>query len=211
MTADWPSLNSRAWMRLPCCGAEHPTRVEGFTETGCILAAPSLPHTQDVDPEIATDGFFVGWVSVHHALEVPVSFVEHTAVPVPTWTVEAAGDVQETQRRNYVRLVLDLDIEMDLIPGGAPTRARTVDLSEGGVKCLVDEWAPDPRERQFNVRVTIDNKTYVIPGQVAWWGNLDNKLRGVGVRFHHNDQHVADTIRSYIFAKQLEQRRRQNA
>jgi hypothetical protein len=211
MDADWPSLNSRAWMRLRCCGAEHPTRVEGFTEKGCILAAPSLPHRLDVDPAEAADGFFIGWVQVHRALEVPVKLVEHANDPLPVWTVEATGEVQETQRRNYVRLVMDIDIEMELIPGGAPTRARTVDLSEGGLKCLVDEWAPDPRERLFNVTVSVDGKKFVIPAQVAWWGNLDGNLRGVGVRFEHNDQAVADSIRSYIFAKQLEQRRKQNA
>lgn len=211
MDADWPSLNSRAWMRLRCCGAEHPTRVEGFTEKGCILAAPSLPHHHDVEPEVATDGFFLGWVQIHRALEVPVSLREHVTQPLPMWTVEAAGEVAETQRRNYVRLMMDLDIELELIAGGAPTRARTIDLSEGGLKCIVDQWAPDPRERLFNVTLIVDGKRYVIPAQAAWWGNLDNNQRGVGVRFEHDDPKVADAIRSYIFAKQLEQRRRQNA
>jgi hypothetical protein len=211
MDADWPSLNSRAWLRLQCCGAEHPTRVEGFTENGCILAAPSLPHTHDVDPKVAKDGLFLGWVSVHHALEVPAMLVEHETDPLPMWTIEAAGKVEETQRRNYVRLMMDLDIEMELIPGGGTTRARTIDLSEGGIKCLVDEWAPDPGGRIFNVHVTVDGQQFVIPAQVAWWGNMEGKLRGVGVRFEHDNQNVADSIRSFIFAKQLEQRRRQNA
>lgn len=208
---DWPSLNSRAWMRLSCCGAEHPTRVEGFTEDGCILAAPSLPHTHDVDPKVAEAGLFLGWVAIHRALEVPASLTEVVTEPVPTWTLKAAGKVEETQRRNYVRLTMDIDIEMELIEGSALTRARTVDLSEGGVKCLVDEWAPDPGGRVFNTHIVVNGERYVIPSQVAWWGNMDGKLRGVGVRFEHNNQAVADAIRSYIFAKQLEQRRKQNA
>jgi len=211
MDADWPSLNSRAWLRLACCGAEHPTRIEGFTETGCILATPSLPHTEDVDPRVAAQGVFLGWVSIHHALEVPAELVEHVTTPVPMWTIKATGKVEETQRRNYVRVMMDLDIEMELIPGGGATRARTIDLSEGGFKCLVDQWAPDPGGRIFNTHLTVGDANYVIPSQVAWWGNMDNNLRGVGVRFEHNDQHVADSLRSFIFAKQLEQRRRQNA
>lgn len=216
MDADWPSLNARAWLRLRCCGAEHPTRVEGFTETGCIVATPSLPHHADVEPETAKDGFFLGWVSIHRALEVPVQLSDHTTDPIPLWTVEAAGEVQETQRRAYVRLTMELDIELELIENGALTHARSVDLSEGGLKCLVDEWAPDPRERVFNVTLRLDGTTYTIPAQTAWWGNLDRTrpgktIRGIGVRFEHNSQAVADSIRSFIFAKQLEQRRRQNA
>lgn len=211
MGMDWPSLNSRAWLRLSCCGAEHPTRVEGFTEKGCILAAPSLPHTTDVDPRIAKDGFFLGWVNVHHALEVPAELVEATTGHLPTWTIEATGDVQETQRRAFVRLSMNLPIKLQLLVSGPPFEGEAVDLSEGGLRAYMPANSPDPLENAYDATFSLGGKEFKVRSQTAWWGGIESGRRAIGVRFLHDSPSVADEIRRYIFAEQLERRRRSNA
>lgn len=212
MVAEWPALNSRAWLRLRCCGAEHPTRIEGFTETGCIVATPSLPHANDVDPKVAEGGFFLGWVNVHHALEAPVELTAAEEGHLPTWTIASTGDAQETQRRAYVRMGMKLEVQMKILEGAAAFPATAIDVSEGGLKCVVDARVPDPRERTFDVSFVLDGQEYSITAQTAWWGGPNDKnLRSIGLRFLHDNQSVADSIRSFIFAQQLEARRRQNA
>lgn len=210
MAADWPALNALAWLRLPCCGAEHPTRVEDFVGNDCVIGSPIAPHTQPVRPMRPKEGFFLGWVADGKgAVELPVVLVEHTLEPRLTWTVRGIGDPVETQRRNFVRLAYETEILLYLIEHGAPTKAMTLDVSEGGLRCEVDSWAIDPGGRIFTVEVPFDGKMLFLKAQVAWWGNLGvNDRRTVGLRFIDVEPKTADAVRGYIFAAQLAERRR---
>lgn len=207
---EWPSLNSLVWLRLPCCNAEHPTRVEDGGDTSITVAAPIAPHNSPVPPLPHGEGFFLGWVMGRGALEVPVTLVDHSPAPVPTWTLKAIGQPTETQRRAYVRVSIELDVHLHLLTGGAVTKAVTSDLSEGGLRCVVDKWAMDPGNRIFQVEVPVGSETSTFQAQVAWWGNLNEYgLRTVGLRFVDLKQQDADRLRSFVFSSQLEQRRRE--
>src|SRR5690348_9265694 len=107
---DWPTLNQLVWLKLPCCAAEHPSRVEDFVDDYCVVAAPSIPHTRLVDPARAKDGAVIGWVTSKGPIEVPVDVVDSTAIPIPLWTLRATGPSKETQRRNFVRLDMDTSV-----------------------------------------------------------------------------------------------------
>jgi hypothetical protein len=210
MVTDWPAINALAWLRLPCCGAEHPTRVEDMVGDNCVVAAPMAPHSEPVRPPRDGDGFFIGWVGSHSgALEAPVTLVEHALEPIATWTLRSIGNTAETQRRNYVRLRYDAEVSLFLFEGGAALKAHTLDISEGGIRVQLDKWALDPGGRIFPVELPFHDKTYALRAQVAWWGNLDeNGVRIAGLRFHDIDATQADEIRKHIFAAQLEERRR---
>lgn len=208
---EWPAFNTRAWLRLECCGAEHPTRVEDFEKDDCMIAAPVAPHQRPVDPPAPKKGFFLGWVHKElGAVEMPVSLVKNAEEPLPTWTLKSIGSVATTQRRQYVRLQYTTEVRLFLLEGsGAPSKAETLDVSEGGLRCTVDEWAIDPGPRAFRAEFSFGGKNFFATCQMAWWGKLDEKdRRTIGVEFVNMDQPTADSIRSYIFNVQLEERRK---
>ena len=205
---NWPDINGLAWLHLPCCDAEHPTRVEDLERDEVTVAAPMRPHDALVKPFQSDQEFFLGWVTPRGALETPVMLVEDISSPVPMWTLRAVGEPMETQRRNYVRLPLKMDVHVHLLEGGMPTTATTADLSEGGLRCEVDKWSIDPGDRTFNVDIPMENRILRATGQVVWWGNLDlNDQRTIGIKFIDLDDGESDAIRKYVFAKQTAQRR----
>ena len=206
---DWPPLNGLLWLRLPCCGAEHPSRVEDYADHDLVIAAPAAPHTRPIAPPRNGDGFFLGWVYGTGALERPVTLVEHREGAIPTWRVRSIGDAIEVQRRNYVRADVEMDVVLHLLEGGAPTNAVTLDVSEGGLRCRIDRWALDPGSRNFSIEFPFDGNDHIMRARIAWWGNLDSHgHRVIGVRFVDITPRLADAIRARIFSIQLEQRRR---
>ena len=209
MPLDWPALNSLAWLRLPCCGAEHPTRVEDFDGDSCVVAEPVAPHQKPVDPGSVSEGFFLGWVIDGGAFEVPVALLKSETEPVPTWTLVAQGPGTNTQRRNFVRLAMEQPIQLFILEGGMASNATLLDISEGGLRCRIDQWVTDPGSRVIQIRVGLDTRDFYLRGQVVWWGKQDSSnMREIGIRFVDVEDSVADSIRSYIFAAQLAERRK---
>ncbi len=206
----WPSLNTLAWLHLPCCADEHPTRIEDSNDDVITVAAPMLPHDALVHPFAGDDVFILGWTAERGSVETPVSLVEHTLEPVPLWALKPVGEPVETQRRNFVRLPVNIAVRVHFNENSPATEVFTTDLSEGGLRCEVDKWVLDPHERTFLVEVPIEDDTLYLNGTVAWWGTMNaDGLRTVGIRFANVEEKVGDRIRRFVFAKQTEQRRRQ--
>lgn len=211
MTLDWPALNTKVWLRLPCCGDEHPTRIEDHAEGGeCVVAAPVAPHTEPVRPPTANrQGFFVGWTMEKGALEAPVELSDQKTGELPTWTLRPIGSLVETQRRNFVRLETNVHVRLHIMESGAPIEAITLDVSEGGLRCRIDKWALDPGGRPFAIELPFADELLHLTAQSVWWGPLGSDgYRAVGLRFLDVPPSVADTIRVYIFNAQIELRRR---
>ena len=82
-------------------------------------------------------------------LEVPVDLIANNDAGVPTWTLRAVGPGIETQRRSYIRMEIERDVQLYILEGGAPTDARLLDISEGGFRCKVDNWLLDPGRENF--------------------------------------------------------------
>ncbi len=207
--SDWPKYNTKAWLRLPCCNAEHPTRIEDLTaKDDCVIAAPQSPHTSPISAKQVKKGFFIGWVRGQEAVEAPVSLIAAADEPIPTWTIKLKGKLSSTTRRRYVRVDFATDVTMYLLERGAPTRVQTRDLSEGGFSCEVDEWANDPQSKVFHVELLLEGITHTIRSQIAWWGRLnEDDKRSVGVQFIDVQSNTADQVRSFVFSEQLRQRR----
>jgi hypothetical protein len=207
---DLPRLNTRAWLRLPCCGAEHPTRIEDLDgESFAGVAAPIAPHQDFVAPEVAAGGCFLGWVHGDAAMECAVELVGNETNPVPLWRLRPISEPTVTQRRSYVRFEVSVPIELYLLQGGAATPATTLNVSEGGVRCTVDKWAADPSSRAIRVSFALGDATHDLSAQVVWWGPLDPlEKREVGIKFLDAPPASADAIRRWVFAAQLEERRR---
>ncbi len=205
----WPPLNALAWLRLPCCGAEHPTRVEDVDGDFVTVAAPVAPHTDLVRPLGPEEGFFLGWVMDRGAMEVPVALKAHELEPIPTWRLHQIGDPTETQRRKFVRLDIQVETKVGFRSGAPAEVITTGDLSEGGMRFHVTKWVADPGGEPLPVSLQLGEKTLELTGQVAWWGDLDaGETRSVGLRFVGIMPSEADAIRSFVFAAQIERRRR---
>lgn len=207
--SDWPTLNALAWLRLPCCGAEHPTRVEDVGDDELVVGAPAAPHGDFVKPFRHNEGFILGWVMGRGAMEVPVALVTHEKEPIPTWTLRAIGDLTETQRRNFVRVPIAIETAITFRSGAPAEQCLTDDLSEGGMRLHVSKWVVDPKGSQFDVRLQLGDRVMNLAGRVAWWGNLNEEdRRSVGIRFVDIEPKESDTIRAFVFAAEIERRRK---
>jgi hypothetical protein len=206
---DWPRLNAKVWLRLPCCAEEHPTRVENFAgEQDCVVATPSSPHGTLVGTEGLEDGFFLVWDMNRGSMEVPVGLVEATEDRVPVWRVRSLGPAVETQRRRFVRIDVATEAALYLVPGGAPSHVATVSVGEGGISCRVDRWAIDPRDKVFVTELFIGGEIHTLRSKVAWWGSMDiDDRRPVGIEFIDVDARVGDKVRAWVFTQQLKQRK----
>ncbi len=209
LISEWPTLNSRAWLRLPCCNAEHPTRVEDFDGDNLVIAAPQAPHPRPVSPLPPDDGFFLVWTVGHTALEAPVVLQKHSGGARPIWVLRQIGEPTETQRRNFVRLNMTIQVQVDLMDRGNWITPETRDLSEGGLRCMLSQGTQDPGPYVFPMKIPLDDDLLDIAAQVAWWGKDVDRfgMRLVGLRFINPPMSVSDRIRSYLFAKQLARRR----
>src|SRR5205085_2915468 len=97
------------------------------------------PHEHGDPP----DGeFTVSWAAGTTGLETPMLVTETRGAPFPTWVLEAAGPAVRVQRRQYVRIPeWDGSAELRLFTSDGALAATVLDLSEGGVRCVVPQSA----------------------------------------------------------------------
>lgn len=209
-----------------------PTRVEDVVYvTGkrahyeVLLAAPR--YEGDVEPPLPGHAMSIVWSTVRGVLELPVEFVDVQRVGeiVAAWRVQVTGAAVRVQRRNYVRvplvtpIVLTVDdqagaegtaIEETTIEGG-PVEGSTVDVSEGGLRCvLAQELAA---ETPVQVSFSFGDDHFDLEGRIVRAfphterpGYQGEARWDTAVRFINADL-AADTLRKCIFAEQMRIRR----
>ena len=96
-------------------------------------------------------------------------------------------------------------------PGrGRCSRGSTVDISEGGVKVLVDGWGLPP-EAGTPLLVTLtleDGVTLDVHGEVVWTADRGTKQWILAIRFTQVSERDGDTLRRRVFRALREERSR---
>ncbi len=202
---DWPAINSLMWVRLPCCeGVVHPTRVENIAGNDLVIATPSKPHLELVAQPDEGRVVMVGWTTGAGSKQVRVNVINAVDGEVPTWTLRPTADVETIQRRQFVRATWDKDVTFHLPLG--PVVARIIDVSEGGLRCVVPNDTNEPRG-VFQVEFELDESPIVLEAEVAWWGQPTEESTWVGLAFVGQDAGMRDRLRALAYAQQLEERR----
>jgi len=115
----------------------------------------------------------------------------------PRWQIGVKGQAERSQRRKAVRAQVALEV---LIPwAGGQMTGTTVDVSEGGMRALMDGWGlpPDPGTA-LQVSLTLDAALVHLPGTVVW-----TSIRGaqwlLAVQFQEVPEKAGDLIRRRVF------------
>jgi PilZ domain len=150
----------------------------------------------------------VYWVSGYEERTLPakVSDVDYTAEPY--WHLQPTGPAERSQRRKAVRAKVAVPIVMPW--SGGLLRGTTLDLSEGGLKALVDGWGLPP-ESGSPVRVTLsleNDVTIDLAGEVAWGSDRGTGQWVLAVQFTDVDERAGDTLRRRVFRALREERAR---
>ncbi len=179
---------------------ELPSRIEDIDEKSLLVAIPA--HGPRVLDESGTDEVDLHWVSIRGRYQQPALVVERVDQPLLQWRLEPYGEPQLVQRREYVRVSTALPIEIE--HRGEVADGTTVDISEGGFRVLTDAADLAPGS-ELILRVTIDDKALVIPGQVLRTVHALHSRNEVVVVFHYPGQY-GDVIRRYVFKMQVRMR-----
>lgn len=179
---------------------ELPSRIEDLDDTTLVVAIP--PHGPRALSDSGTDEVDLHWVSIRGRYQQPAVVVETIKDPILQWRLEPYGEPQLMQRREYVRLATVLPLRVqhrELVADGT-----TIDISEGGCRCLVDYSDMEPGS-EVMVYVEIEGRQLAIPGQVMRTVRALHARTEVVVVFHHPAQH-GDLIRRFVFKMQVRMR-----
>ena len=195
-----PDVSSKADVTLVTQGITVTASVEVSSEMGLIVRPTGgWAANAPVEPGNPVE---VYWVSGYEERTLPARVAE--VEDEHSWRLTPTGPAERSERRKAVRGRLELPI---VIPwAGSLLSGMTIDVSEGGLKALLDGWGlpPDPGTRT-SLSVTFEDGVLDLTGEVVW-----HHARGaqwvVAIRFHDVTEKVADRLRRRVFQALREER-----
>ena len=211
-------------------GPEFASRVEDVQPAGpgrgvrFLVAAPAYPGDlldQPPDADAAAVGdaaadvpWVMSWVTERARWELPVRRRAAPGAVPRSWWLTPVGPVRRRQRRRFYRAGCCVPVELVLLGGGAVSLSgRTLDVSEGGLRCLVPlphgDLAPGTR---VLVRVALDGVDSPLAGVVlrcrrpAPAARIAGWHRELAVALDDPDRH-GDAVRRVVVRLQLRARR----
>ncbi len=195
---------------------------EGLHDDDLIVSAP-LDRSQRPVPLSVGEHLEVVWRSADELQAFPVVLVAVELGERPRWRLRAAGVVRRGQRRDAVRAPLTIPVRIG--PPPAPATGVTVDVSEGGLRCILDnERLPDARpagsgsSRRFfatprvgdvvPVAALFPNVTITCLAEVTRQHDRDDPRLELSLRFIGLTENQEDLIRRRVFARLRELRHR---
>ena len=165
------------------------------SSTGLVVVRPAgEPSADEIQPG---DPVELYWVGGHEerTLGGTVSSIEEGSEP--RWHIAVSGMAERSQRRKAVRARVAIEV---LIPwAGGQMTGKTVDLSEGGMRALMDGWGLPPAPgTESQVSLTVDDTLLHLHGRFVW-----TSIRGaqwlLAMQFHEVPEKAADALRRRVF------------
>jgi hypothetical protein len=152
------------------------------------------------------DAVEIYWVSGYEERTLPAKVAAIDESAEPSWTLRPTGPAERSQRRKSVRGRVELPIVMPW--AGGLLRGLTVDLSEGGMKALVDGWGLPPESgTPTMVTMTLeDGISLDVHGEVVWTADRGTKQWILAIRFTQVSERDGDTLRRRVFRALREER-----
>ena len=203
--ADLPDVNELVDVILDSRAEPLAALISSVDAETVLLREPIDRSGQFVLPA-AGDGGLLVWGGAGNLRQAPISVLETTRRPEPTWTVRLTGAAGRCQRRSFVRA--DVNLPVVLRHSEADLEVRAVDLSEGGMRCSAPAGSAvkvgDSVVAEFNA-----GRRLTVPATLARVRRGDpDRPDDLGISFTGATISDADTIRRYVFSQLTEQRRR---
>lgn len=148
---------------------------------------------------------------------LPCELVAVEASEQPRWLLRRAGAVQRGQRRDAVRAPLSVPVRLG--QEGAAVEGTTVDVSESGVRCVLErravpawisqaEQPGHPAGTVVTISVMLSDLTITCLAEITrLFPRRDTRIE-LSVRFIGLSEHDQDELRRRIFGRLRELRQR---
>jgi hypothetical protein len=190
---------------------------EGSDDDELIVSAPLDRSQRPVSLPIG-EHLEVVWRAADELCALPAVLASVEVGERPMWRLRRAGVLRRGQRRDAVRAPLAIPVRLG--PDAAPISGTSVDVSEGGLRCILDEDRPtsehdaavDPALPRTGdvVRVTTlfpDFSVTCAAEVTRLHDRVDPRLE-LSVRFIGLTENQQDDIRRRVFARLRELRHR---
>lgn len=137
------------------------------------------------------------WVGGHEERTLTGTVTRIEGGTEPRWHLAVSGQAERSQRRKAVRARVSVPV---IIPwAGAQMEGKTVDLSEGGMRALMDGWGvPMDPGTPTQVSLELDDALVHLHGEIVW-----TSIRGaqwlMAMKFVDVPEKAADTLRRRVF------------
>ena len=194
---DRPDESASADVTLISRGVTVTAQVE-VSSTGLVVVRPSPPppgvEPTPIQPGDPIELYWVGGEE-ERTLAGTVSRVENGEDR--RWHLSVSGQAQRSQRRRAVRARVEAEVVMPW--AGAQMTGRTVDLSESGVRAMMDGWGvPPDLSTMIPLTLAFDDVLLHLHGEVVW-----SSIRGaqwlIAMQFHNVPEKAGDLIRRRVF------------
>jgi hypothetical protein len=188
-------------------GVNFRSRLESIDDDAFSVAAP----LETAGPAMLGPGheFEIFWAPPRTRVVLPCRLIAVSDEAPYRWTLRPTARARHDNRRQFVRGGAGALVRLDAETAGQPAEAVLLDISEGGLRCWVDE--PLSLSRGDRVRVTV----WLGTGEV----HLDSIVHTVREAPHGDPgQHLilnfeveesgAQMIRQYVLAWEIGERRK---
>jgi hypothetical protein len=194
---DRPEESASADVTLISRGVTVTAHVEVSSSSVVVVRPAGSPGEAGSPPINVDDSVELYWVGgqEERTLSGKVARIE-TGEP-PLWHLSVNGPAERSQRRKAVRAQVQVDVVMPW--AGAQMKGHTVDLSEGGMRALMDGWGlPPDSGTAVQISLDLDDALLHLPGEVVW-----TSIRGaqwlLAMRFVEVPEKAADLLRRRVF------------
>ena len=204
---DRPDASTQADVTLVSRGITVTACVERSDEYGLVVRPSGTARTWAgvIKPGDAVE---VYWVSGYEERTLPARVAAIEESERPAWQLQPTGQAERSQRRKAVRAAAELPVVMPW--SGSLLKGLTIDISEGGIKALVDGWGLPPESgAALLVTLTLeDGISLDVQGEVVWTADRGTKQWVVAIRFTQVSERDGDTLRRRVFRALREERTR---
>ncbi|SEL11002.1 PilZ domain-containing protein [Blastococcus sp. DSM 46786] len=200
---DRPEESTQADVTLVARGLTATAQVEVSNEN-TIVVRPLGEGTEWKRAIKPGDPVALYWVSGYEERSLPAKITSVEVGEEPLWHLVPTGPAERSQRRRTVRARVEVPVVMPWLDGLLV--GSTVDLSEAGLRALVDGWGlpPEPGTRA-HMTLTIGDDTVDVRGAI-----VRQQVQGarwlLSMQFHDVEEKDADGLRRRVFQALREER-----
>jgi hypothetical protein len=193
-------------------GVDARSRVEGVEGDVVWVAAPSEGAT--LLHRYGKETLALQWMAPRGRYTQPVQFLGTEGGHIETWRLQKVGEPTIEQLREFVRVEATLPIVASVPQSGEESvesvvvSGTTIDISEGGVRCMLATQGLAPEllqpETEVLVHLDLEGREVELAGKVLRRVQALHGRSEVVFMFHPS--HHADELRRFVFATQVRAR-----
>jgi PilZ domain len=198
-----PAGASEADVTLVPRGITVTARVDVSTQD-TLVVRPRGDGTDSITAATPGDPVEVFWVGSDGELTLPARIALVDEGDQPRWHLVPTGPTERSQRRRAVRGRVELPVAIPW--AGAQLLGWTVDISEAGMRALMDPWGLPP-EAGTRLAATVDlgQASVDLHGEIVWQNSRGLQWL-LAMRFDDVSEGDGDLLRRRVFQALREER-----